>query len=115
MTIIRWQDWMDVALGCWLAVSPWALGFTLNQAAMANTCGLGVALIVFNLISACRLSDTGQEIFNIALGLWLIVSPFAFGFATEKVPAENSVVAGITIVVLACWQIYDAAKGRKGR
>jgi hypothetical protein len=109
----RWQDWTDVVLGGWLVVSPWQMGYTLNQTATTNACGLGTVLIVFNLISACRLVDQGQEIFNILLGLWLICSPYVLGFTTDKEPAINTVAAGVMVVGLAVWQIYDAIRSGK--
>jgi hypothetical protein len=112
--VIRWQDWTNVLLGCWLVVSPWEMEYSLNEAATANSCGLGGVLLIFNLISACRLLDQGQEIFNILLGAWLILSPYSFGFATEKEPAINAIVVGTLIVSLAGWQIYDATKAGKG-
>ena len=114
MIAIRWQDWIDVLLGCWLVVSPWEMGYTLNEAATTNACGLGVVLIVFNLISAGRLLDKGQEIFNILLGTWLILSPYSLNFVTEKEPTINAIVVGVMIVALAGWQIYDATKAGKG-
>ncbi|MGA8148565.1 MAG: SPW repeat protein [Gallionellaceae bacterium] len=110
---IRWQDWIDVLLGCWLVVSPWEMEYSLNEAATANACGLGAVLVVFNLISACRLSDEGQEIFNILLGSWLILSPYSLNFAMAKEPASNAIVVGAIVVALAGWQIYDAAKAGK--
>jgi hypothetical protein len=105
--ILRWQDWTNVLLGCWLVVSPWQMGYTLNEAATTNACGLGAVLIVFNLISACRLVDEGQEIFNILLGIWAICSPYVLGFAADKEPAVNALAGGVLIVTLAVWQIYD--------
>ena len=110
---IRWQDWVDVLLGCWLVVSPWEMEYSLNEAAAANACGLGVVLIVFNLVSACRLSDNGQEIFNILLGSWLILSPYSLHFETENEPATNAIAVGAMVVALAVWQIYDATKAGK--
>jgi len=112
--IIRWQDWINVLLGCWLVVSPWEMEYSLNGAATANACGLGGVLLVFNLISACRLLDQGQEIFNILLGTWLILSPYSLTFATEREPSINAIVVGTMIVALASWQIYDATKSEKG-
>ena len=112
--IARWQDWANVLLGCWLVVSPWQMGYSLNETATTNACGLGAVLFVFNLISACRLVDEGQEIFNILLGFWLMASPYSLGFASDKDPAINALAAGATIVALAVWQIYDAIKvGKK--
>ena len=110
---IRWQDWVDVLLGFWLIFSPWEMGFTLNGAATANAHGLGAVLIIFNLLVAARLLDEGQEIFNILLGAWLILSPYALDFATDQVPLVNFTMVGIMIVALAGWQIYDATKMRK--
>jgi hypothetical protein len=94
-------------------VSPWELGYSLNEAAKGNACGLGVVLIVFNLISACRLLEEGQEIFNILLGIWLILSPYSLDFAMEINPAVNAIVVGAMIVSLAVWQICDATRARK--
>jgi hypothetical protein len=108
--IARWQDWTNVLLGCWLVVSPWQMGYALNETATTNACGLGAVLIVFNLISACRLVDEGQEIFNILLGIWLICSPYVLGFATDKEPAINALAAGVMVVALAAWQIYDTVR-----
>jgi hypothetical protein len=86
------------------------MGYTLNHAATTNACGLGGVLILFNLISACRLVDKGQEIFNCLLGFWLICSPYVLGFATDKEPAINALAAGVMVVALAVWQIYDAVR-----
>ncbi|MGA7180775.1 MAG: SPW repeat protein [Thiobacillaceae bacterium] len=105
---------MDVLLGCWLVASPWEMGYSLNVAATANACGLGAVLIVFNLISACRLLDEGQEIFNILLGIWLLLSPYSLSFAIEKGPTINAIGVGAMIVSLAVWKIYDSTKAGKG-
>lgn len=113
LMIVRWQDWMDILLGCWLVVSPWQMKYSLNEAATANACGLGAVLIVFNFISATRLRDKGQEIFNIMLGIWLILAPYSLNFATQKEAAINAIVVGAMIVALAAWQIYDATKAGK--
>lgn len=101
---------MNVLLGCWLVISPWEMNYSLIETATANACGLGGVLIVFNLISACRLTDKGQEIFNILLGCWLILSPYSLSFATEKEPTINAITVGVLVVALACWQIYDATR-----
>lgn len=110
---IRWQDWGNVILGCWLAVSPWQLGFALNHLASGNACGLGIVLVVFNLFIVGRMVDEGQEILNIILGLWLVLCPFAFGFSSARLPAINFMIVGTATIILACWQIFDAVKEPK--
>jgi len=110
----RWQDWLDVVLGSWLIASPWQLSYTVqSEAATSNALGLGAVLVVFNLLSACRLTDSGQEILNILLGLWLITSPYTLNFTSVKSPTINTIVVGLMVVMLASWQLYDATKSSR--
>jgi len=44
-----WEEWTEAALGLWLAVSPWALGFAGLQNAMVSTVASGVAVLVLAL------------------------------------------------------------------
>lgn len=39
-----WEEWMMVALGRWLAVSPWVLGFTLSAALTWNAVIFGILI-----------------------------------------------------------------------
>ena len=41
-----WEEWTNVALGAWLFVSPWALGFSASALLMWNAIIVG-ALVVF--------------------------------------------------------------------
>ncbi|PRC92944.1 SPW repeat protein [Solimicrobium silvestre] len=107
---LRWQDWVSALLGCWLLVSPWEMGYLLNLDAKGNACGVGAALIIFNLISACRKVDDGQEIVNIVLGIWLILSPYALSFSTEKNLTLNVIAVGSAVIILAAWQMFDAIR-----
>lgn len=72
-----------------------------------------MALIIFNLISVFRKVDAGQEIVNILMGIWLILSPFAFGFSTEKNVMLNMIVVGFIVIILATWQMFGAIKAAK--
>jgi SPW repeat len=38
-----WEEWVNIALGLWLVVSPWILGFTHTRA-MHFSIGIGVAI-----------------------------------------------------------------------
>jgi len=109
---VRWQDWLAIGLGVWLLLSPWQLGHTLNHAATANACGVGIVVIVYDLISGGRLVEQGQEILNILLGAWLFLSPYALNFRDEIGATRNAMAVGIAIVVLAIWQIFDATRIR---
>ena len=110
---IRWQDWTTLVLGAWLMFSPWQMGYTLNKAAAINACGIGAALIAFNLMSVWRLIDDGQDILNIVMGVWLIFSPFALDFAASRGPAINAIAIGVLIAVLSVWEMFASVKAGK--
>lgn len=42
-----WLDWINVVLGVWLIISPFALGFLDSTGALWNNVVLGVIVIVF--------------------------------------------------------------------
>jgi hypothetical protein len=52
-----WQEWACLALGVWLFVAPWVLGFTQLSAAAWNHWVVGVLIA---LISICDLSSVGR-------------------------------------------------------
>jgi len=112
--MIRWQDWTNVALGIWLVVSPYQLAYTLNAPATENAMGVGAMLALFNVMTACRLVDAGQEIFNIVIGAWLLLSPFALGIAAMQAAGMNAMIVGACVLLLAFWQLHDALGARKG-
>jgi hypothetical protein len=44
-----WEEWTEVVLGLWLAVSPWVLGFNTLPNATVSTAVTGVIVIVLAL------------------------------------------------------------------
>ena len=44
-----WEEWTEAALGLWMAVSPWVLGFQHMQAAMAAAAATGLAILILAL------------------------------------------------------------------
>ena len=44
-----WEEWTGAALGLWLVVSPWILGFTADRVAMQVAVCTGLAAIVLTL------------------------------------------------------------------
>ena len=106
---MHWRDIAIMVIGAWLVISPGVLGLTLAHAFAYNAYGVGIGIIVFNLISAWRLEDLGNEIVNIVLGAWLVLAPFAFGFADTFAATLNDVAAGVAIAALAVWDLVSSA------
>jgi len=47
-----------------------------------------------------------QDQIILLIGVWLIVSPLAFGYPSDSAPAINAYVAGIIMAVLAAFDLY---------
>jgi hypothetical protein len=45
----EWEEWLNLALGLWLAASPWLLGFTANMNVMWTNVVLGLLVAVVSL------------------------------------------------------------------
>ena len=97
---VRWQDWAGFALGLWLAVSPWIVGYDAHVAPTANAVFIGLALAL-----ACHFEASVGEAFgewlNLGIGLWLIAAPFLLGFHADTVATAATLSVGTFVAVLA--------------
>ncbi len=96
----RWQEWASFALGLWLAVSPWIVGYTDNEAATANAAFLGLALALGSHFEV-SLEESSAQWLNMAAGMWLVAAPFVLGFSAAAVGTANSIAVGSFVMVLA--------------
>ncbi|MGE5639387.1 MAG: SPW repeat protein [Clostridia bacterium] len=97
---IHWQDWAAFGLGLWLAVSPWALGYTGEEAATGNAAIVGLVLALGSHFEA-SFEEGSAEWLNLAAGLWLVAAPFVLGFTDRMDAAANSVTVGAVVTALA--------------
>jgi len=98
----HWQDAVNAVLGAWLVLSPWAIGYAGETAAMVNVVVIGLGLIAAAL-GAMFVPRAWEEWTEGILGVWLIASPWALGFAGT--PRLVAVITGIAIVALAAWTL----------
>ena len=99
----RWQDWVNLLLGIWLFLSPWLLGYVAASTAAAwNAWILGVALVVFSAI-AVSMPQVWEEVINVLIGIWMVISPWLVGFSHTRSAETNAVIVGIVAIVLAGW------------
>jgi len=96
----RWQEWASFALGLWLAVSPWLVGYAENEAATANAAFLGLALALASHFEA-TFDHVSAEWLNLGAGVWLVAAPFALGFASAAVATANAIAVGTFVAALA--------------
>jgi hypothetical protein len=104
----QWPDIVNLVLGVWLVLSPWALGFVAETRPTWNAWILGV-IIAVAAIAALFAFQEWEEWVNAVLGLWLIVSPWVLGYSAMVAAAMwNQVVVGLIVAALAAWAIWDA-------
>jgi hypothetical protein len=98
----HWQDPVNALLGAWLVLSPWVLGYQGETAAMVNGVIVGLALIA-TALGAIFMPRAWEEWTEVALGVWMIVSPWILGFGGIQAAMWSAVISGLVIVALAMW------------
>jgi hypothetical protein len=104
-----WEDWAGIVLGVLIGLSPWLAGQQDDPVVMWNAVLVGalvVALAALELGGLQRWEQAGE----IACGLWLIVSPFTFGYADAGTLGYWHFILGAAIVLLAALELWQDLK-----
>ena len=97
-----WQDWVNLVLGAWLLISPFLGVGATNEAAIWNAYIAGVLIMVFAWAALAR-PQRWEEWLNLAVGAWLIVSPFVLGYAYLGGATWNHIIVGLLVGADALW------------
>jgi len=107
----RWQDWVNLVLGVWVVISPWALQFaTTGHAWNAYVVGAGIAILAAAALIAFQ---PWEEWVNLALGAGLLASPWLLGFSTAIIAMWNAVIIGALVVGFAGWSLAQMQRSRQ--
>lgn len=97
-------------LGLWMMAAPWILNYGYVSSALWNSLVVGAAVV---LVAVARILLPNEfahlSWINVAFGIWLILSPFIFGYGSDSItsvgnvnPAVgNHLVCGIFLTILA--------------
>ncbi len=100
----KWQNAINMLLSIWLFISPWVMGYRHEVAAWdAYIFGIVCFLVA---AFAMRMAKPWENLLNLLLGTWLVVSPFLLRFSGEDLIAINTVAVGVLFVVFAAWALY---------
>jgi hypothetical protein len=100
LTPRRWRKWTTVLLGAYLLTAPWILGTSGDEATSANAWIVGACIVVATLRVPIVSGPRAAELIKVGLGAWLLISPFALGFAASGA-AWNAWIVGALIFALA--------------
>jgi hypothetical protein len=120
---MQWTGWALLALGVWLIVAPFALGYSAIDAAVINDGAFGVLIVglaAYSMVAPRRVAEAFTLLAS-AAGIWVALAPFLLGYtvwqgpnlgqsatpyvADYPVPAiVNDVVVGFSVVILGLMQ-----------
>jgi len=96
----RWRDWTTLVIGGYLVFTPWIFGTSGDEASSANAWVTGVCVVTLALWALLEAGPRAGELTRVGIGAWLLVSPFALGFAGSVI-AWNTWIAGVLMVALS--------------
>jgi hypothetical protein len=79
---------------------------------MWNHYVIGIAVAVLAAIALFAFA-AWEEWINLALGAWLLVSPWLLGFSTSAALMWNAVIIGVLIALFAGWALAEAQGGQE--
>ena len=104
MSVKHWQDPLNLILGLWMLVSPWALQYELENYPTWNAVVVGI-VIAAAALSALFQVKAWEEWTNVVLGLWLMMSPSVLLFDALMPAMANAVIVGAIVAGLALWEL----------
>jgi 4-amino-4-deoxy-L-arabinose transferase-like glycosyltransferase len=108
-----WEDWFGMLLGVLIVISPW-FPFQPERDVMdadrsimiLNTFVVG--MLVFGLAQLEYVAlQRWEEVAEIAIGLWLIASPFIFGYSGDDMLRLWHATLGGIVVLLGALQLWQ--------
>ena len=110
MKKFRWQDYLALFLGLWVAASPWIFGIDEQFVVatwMAVAAGLAIVVLSAADLDAPAMWEEGAML---GLGAWTAVSPFVLGFTKHGEALASMLVAGVAVMALAGWELFVAIR-----
>ncbi|MGV7032689.1 SPW repeat protein [Methylobacterium symbioticum] len=105
---------LNALLGVALLMTPWYLGLASETAAARNAFVSGAAIAIIAVL-ALSTSYDWEEYANLAIGLWVAVSPWALGFADSGSPMWAHLAIGLAVAALAAvelWRLHVSPDAR---
>jgi hypothetical protein len=109
-----WEDWCGMLLGVLIGLSPWfsteaGYGDAQPSSVILNTLAIGILIFSLAQLEYVAL-QRWEEAATAAAGLWLIASPYIFGYSGDGVlRVWHSGLGGLVVLlaVLQLWQDWD--------
>jgi hypothetical protein len=108
-----WEDWLGMLLGVLIILSPWfptETGHEIVDAqrsvVIVNTFAVGILVFILAQLEYVAL-QRWEEVAAILLALWLIVSPYIFGYSGDGLLRFYHSTLGGLVLLLAMLQLWQ--------
>ncbi|MBR0697409.1 SPW repeat protein [Bradyrhizobium lablabi] len=107
-----WEDWFGMLLGVLIMVSPW---FPMQASDVVdvershlilNSFVVGMLVLGLAQLEYVAL-HRWEEVASILLGLWLIASPFIFGYAGDQMLQIWHATLGALVAIVGALQLWQ--------
>jgi SPW repeat len=95
-----WEDCVSMGLGALIVLTSWMVGDAGDQATAVNAVVVGILVLALGVSEFLDLRRR-EEGLEAACGLWLMASPFIFGYADAGVLRYWHFVLGAAVPLLA--------------
>lgn len=102
----RSQDWLNLILAALLFFSPWYMGYAADIMPTRNAWVVGVVLALIAIAALSAFAEW-EEWLNLALGLWLVASPWVLGFTGNPSAFWAHLVLGLLTAATSAWAVWD--------
>jgi hypothetical protein len=107
-----WEDWLGMLLGALIVLSPWFPTQANQEIAgdrsyvILSTFAVGMIILCLGQLEYVAL-QRWEEVAEIVLGLWLIASPYMFGYSGDGLLVFWHSGLGGIVVLLAALQLWQ--------
>jgi hypothetical protein len=106
-----WEDWASMTIGVLILISPWTtqsaeLGYLTVNAILVGCLVIMAAWLEFAWLEF-MVPQVWEEWVELALGLWLVASPWVFGYSQFVVPTAMHIVLGALVALLAVSELWQ--------
>lgn len=98
-------DVLNLIVAAWLFLSPWIVGFA-DLTPAAWTAWLSAIAIAIFAIAALAAFAEWEEWINLALGIWVLISPWVVGVSSNNAATVVLALTGLVVAVIAAVEIW---------
>jgi hypothetical protein len=88
-----------------LFLSPWIVGFAGVMPAAWTAWLSAIAIGIFAVAALAAFAEW-EEWINLALGVWVLISPWVVGVSAQQAPAVVLFLTGLAVAVVAAIELW---------